>query len=197
MNCVVNGSRELIGVFTGDLDDSYYPAVEFAYEKHATHISNEKSDIVIINSYPESNHGYFGWELASASVKEGGTVVNLAYHHMGTEILHYHEERRRHLKRISSYPECEPEICLEHTQGQFTVNYEGRPWPVKKAKRIIMVSPAYARRNVLRLNSKVEWYTQWDEVKNELQKQHGDNASVTVYPCTAVQFNAEEYPLLI
>jgi len=201
VNCVVNDRRELCGLFTGDLDDSFVEAVKFAYKQHSTPAPRDRTDIVIVNSYPQGHHAIQGWDLANDSLRDGGTVVNLHYHPIGSEIQHYHEERRRHLKRLAEYPEHPKRnvTVVEHTysEGLFTAYYQGRPWPVENAGRTMMVSPSYSRRNVLDLSPRVEWYLNWEKAREELEKKHGEDASVTYYPCAALQFNPEARPLII
>jgi hypothetical protein len=201
VNCVVNDRRELGGLFTGDLDDSFHEAVKFAYEQHSTPPPKNKTEIVIVNSYPQAHHGIFGWDLARDALRDDGTVVNLHYHPIGKEILHYQDERRDHLKRLAGYPEHPRQnvTAVEHTysEGLFTASYEGRPWCVENAGRMMMVSPSYSKRDVLELSPKVEWYVDWEKAREELKRKYGENASVTYYPCGALQFNPEAHPLML
>lgn len=196
VNCTVNGKRELIGLHVGDLDDAWLEAVKFCYMMHSTKV-NDKADIVVLNTYPLAHHGVYNWGLAESVLKEGGTVVAIKHHPLGTEITHYHEERRRHLKRLAGYPEEKGVNIQGHPEGIFTANYAGRPWPVKKAGRVMVFAPTYSKRDVLRLSPKVEWFTDWDQIIKELSATYSDSAKVIVYPYASLQFNPEEYSLQI
>jgi hypothetical protein len=60
-----------------------------------------------------------------------------------------------------------------------------------------VVSPSYSKRDVLELSPKVEWYVDWEKAREELKRKYGENASVTYYPCGALQFNPEAHPLML
>jgi hypothetical protein len=166
---------------------------------HSTPTPQKKVDIVIINCYPQAYPPISGdyWALAEEILNEGGSVVLLKFFPLGTAIMHYHEERRRHLKRLAGYPIKKGEQVMYHTQGIFTGDYAGRPWPVKHAGQILVVNPNYSQNDILSLDPKVEWLASWTEAIKKLKAYHGEKASVAIYPCAPLQFDPEKWPLLV
>ena len=197
VNCTCNNKRELIGLHAGDLDEAWFEAIRFCYRVHSTTPPKEKSDVVVVNAYPQACHGVYGWGAVDNSLKEGGTLVTLHETPLGSEILQYHEERRRVGQRLAGYPKEKAKDLCGHPEGPFTPAFEGRPWPNCVAERIIVCDQRYSKRDVLRLSQKVEWKETWTETLASLRDSHKDDASVAIYPCAPFQFNPEKFPLIL
>jgi len=176
VNCVYNGSRQLIGLAAGDVDDAWSGAVKMCHDAHASEAAGE-ADVVVVNAYPQADQD-IDWWGAQVSVREGGTAV--AVHHFlpGSALLHYRAEQMGGpWNRMQGYP--------------------NRRWPVEKAGNIIVYANRLSRRQMIRYDDKVEWTTSWEYVLRRLQEIHGSEASVAVYPCAKIQFDADRYPLHI
>jgi nickel-dependent lactate racemase len=110
------------------------------------------------------------------SLREGGTAVAVHRFTAGKALLHY---RAEHMgapwQRICGYP--------------------SKRWPVKQAGRIIVYTDRLSKRQMLAYDDRIEWLTDWDEVLKRLKETHGEEASVAVYPCGKIQFDAGKYPL--
>lgn len=177
VNCNYNGKRELIGLHVGDVDTAWIEAVRLGYKMHATPIPHEKSDIVIVNAYPQADQG-IDWWGAQESLREGGTAVALYHFPLGRAYLHYRQERMDgQWRRLQGYPE--------------------KWWPVTQAHNIIVYTDTLSRKHMLEYHDRVEWVTRWDRLIDKLTQVHGDEATVTMYPCGPLQFNPTRYPLRI
>lgn len=55
LNVVVNGRREIAGVFAGDLEAAHRAGARFAREVYATALPGEPFDVVILNAYPKDD----------------------------------------------------------------------------------------------------------------------------------------------
>ena len=174
INCVYDGSRRIIGLTAGDVDDAWKVAVKDCYEAHATK-PIKKADIVLVNAYPSESISWWG---AQASLREGGTAVAIHQYQLGNQILHYRTELMDGpWLRMAGYPK--------------------RRWPVKQAENIIVYTKRLSKRHMLSYSDKVEWKTEWDMVLSMLKEIHGKDALVVIYPCPSLQFDPESLPLLI
>jgi len=177
INCNYNGKRELVGLHIGDVDDAWKEAVKLCYQLHETPPVKEKADVVIANSYPKSAQGTDFW-CANASLKEGGTAVGIHNYLPGRAIVHYRAEYiGRNWQRIEgSTP---------------------KRWPVKNAEHIIMFADRLQKSYMLGYEDSVEWTTSWGQTIKSMREIHGDEARVAIYPCSALQFEKKENPLLL
>jgi nickel-dependent lactate racemase len=176
VNCIYDGGRRLIGLAAGDVDDAWREAVRRCYEAHGSRKA-PKSDVVVVNAYPQADQD-IDWWGAQASLREGGTAVAVHHFTMGSALLHYRAEQMgAPWRRIQGYP--------------------NRRWPVEQAGHVIVYTNRLSRRQVLGYDERVEWTTDWSVVLQRLFELHGDEASVAVYPCAKIQFDAGKYPLEI
>jgi len=176
VNCVYDGSRQLIGLAAGDVDDAWHEAVKACYGAHSSKAAG-KADVVVVNAYPQADQD-IDWWGAQASLREGGTAVAVHHYGPGMRLLHYRREQMGEpWNRMQGYP--------------------NRRWPVEQAGRVIVYSSRVSRRQVLRHSEKVEWMTSWDAVLGRLQELHGDDASVAVYPYGKIQFDGDKNPLAL
>ncbi|MBA7607414.1 hypothetical protein ES703_14573 [subsurface metagenome] len=174
VNCVYNHRRELIDLAAGHVDDAWRKAVKSCYKAHDS-TSAPKSDVVIVNAFPQADQD-IDWWGAQESLREGGTAVAVHRFTTGRALLHY---RAEHMGapwlRICGYP--------------------SKRWPVKQADRIIVYTDRLSKRQMLAYDDRIEWLTDWDGVLRRLKEAHGEEASVAVYPYGKIQFDARKYPL--
>ena len=174
VNCLYNGSRLLIGLAAGDVDDAWREAVKACYRAHASKPAG-RADVVVVNAYPQADQD-IDWWGAEESLREGGTVVAVHHFTPGSRLLHYMVERMGEpWNRMRGYPD--------------------KRWPVERAGHVIVYTNRLSRRQMLRYDDKVEWTTDWGAVLRRLRGLHGDDASVAVYPYAKIQFDGDRYPL--
>ena len=176
VNCVYDGSRELIGLYAGDVDDAWKEAVKDCYGAHDSRAA-PKSDVVVVNAYPQADQD-IDWWGARESLREGGTAVAVHHFTMGNALLHYRgEQMGAPWRRIQSYP--------------------SRRWPVEQAGNAIVYTGRPSKRQMLAYDDKVAWLTEWEQVLGRLREAHGEEASVAVYPSGKLQFDSAKNPLTI
>ena len=174
VNCVYNHHRELIDLYAGHVDDAWLGAVRTCYEAHDSR-SAEKSDVVVVNAYPQADQD-IDWWGAQESLRDGGTAVAVHRFTPGRALLHYRAEQMgAPWQRICGYP--------------------SRRWPVKQAGRILVYNDRLSRRQMLTYDDRVKWLTSWDDVLRLLLQIHGDEANVAVYPYGKIQFDSRKSPL--
>ncbi len=181
VNCCYNDQRDLVKLFVGDLDDAWHEAVKQSYALHATPVSTQKADVVVVNSYLQAQQG-IDWWPASKTLREGGTAVGIHLYTPGQRLTHYNVESfgsgyDGYWARMKGYP--------------------GRRWPVKQAGKIMVWSKQIAKRNVLQYAENVKWVPEWQGIVNQLEATHGDKATALVFPCSRVQFDPTEAPLVL
>jgi nickel-dependent lactate racemase len=175
VNCVYDGSRRLIGLVSGDVDDGWKKAVKICYDAHSSKPAG-KSDVVVVNAYPQADQA-IDWWGAQESLREGGTVVAVHNFTGGKALLHYmNEQMGAPWDRAKGYP--------------------NKRWPVKQAGNIIVFSSRVSKRQRLQYSERVEWMTDWDTILTRLKDVHGEAADVAVYQ-NKLQFNPEKHPLII
>ena len=82
INVVVNGRREMAGVFAGYLEAAHRAGANFAREVYATALPQEPFDLVILNAYPKDdellqaeNAFMFHHTAPAGYLKEDGVIV--------------------------------------------------------------------------------------------------------------------------
>jgi nickel-dependent lactate racemase len=176
INCVYNDSRELIGLYAGDVDKAWKEGVKACYKAHDSG-SAPKSDVVLVNAYPQADQD-IDWWGAQESLKKDGTAVAVHYFTLGRALLHYRSEQMG--------------APWNRSQG-----YPGKRWPVEQAKDTVVYSSRPNKRQSLSYRDDVLWLTDWNEVQERLMKTHGEDASIAVYPCGKIQFDSKKNPLSI
>jgi hypothetical protein len=176
VNCVYNGSRQLIGLAAGDVDDAWRETVKRCYDAHTSKAAG-KADVVVVNAYPQADQD-IDWWGAQESLSEGGTAVAVHHYTPGSALLHYRAEQLG--------------APWDRMQG-----YPRRRWPVEQAGHIIVYTNRLSRRQILGYSDRVEWTTSWEVALRRLQELHGSEASVAVYPCAKLQFDTDRYPLVL
>jgi nickel-dependent lactate racemase len=176
INCVYNGRRDLIGLTAGHVDDAWKKAVKHCYRAHDSG-SAPKSDIVVVNAYPQADQD-IDWWGAQESLREGGTVVAIHHFPPGRALLHYRgEQMGAPWNRILGYPK--------------------KRWPVEQADNIMVYTNRLSKRQMLTYDDRVYWETDWREISESLLKLHGESADVAIYPCGKIQFDSKKNPLSI
>jgi len=174
VNCVYDGQRRLIDLAAGHVDDAWREAVKRCYRAHDSRTA-PKSDVVVVNAYPQADQD-IDWWGAQESLREGGTAVAVHHFTAGSALLHYFSERMgASWRRLMEYP--------------------SRRWPVEQAGTTIVYTNRPSRRQALAYDERVEWMTDCGEVLERLVEIHGEDATVSVYPCAKIQFDAERNPL--
>jgi nickel-dependent lactate racemase len=176
VNCIYDENRRLLDLYAGDVDEAWKKAVTAGFEAHDTKTAPE-SDVVVVNAYPQADQD-IDWWGAQASLREGGTAVSIHQFRMGRAILHYRGEQ----------------MGAPWTR---TMGYPNRRWPVEKAKNTLVYTDRPSKRQILSYDDRVEWLTDWNIILGRLIELHGEEATVSVYPCGKIQFDSNESPLEI
>ena len=164
---IINGKRQVIGIYAGDVVDAFSPAVEYANESYKT-VPVKNADVVIVNVYP-GNVQVPGFEWAANSLRPGGTGIFIWQHPLGKATLHYRDERR------------------DFTGKSFWENTRVGD-PVSNAGQSIIFSQYIQHRDVMKYpKDKVKVAKTWEEVLALLKKAHGPSTNVAVYPYVGIQ----------
>jgi nickel-dependent lactate racemase len=179
VNCNYNGKRELIGLHVGDLQDAWIEAVKFGYKMHSTPPIKEKVDIVVMGTYPQSRleSAPDAWP-AKKFLKEGGTAVAIHEHALGCWHNHYMEDRFSMAREQRAIAPKRRELAAH-------------------AGRVIVLNKMRAWKTTAKFTERTEFLDDWKPISKILQDVHGDRATVAVYPCTKLQFDQTDFPLVI
>jgi nickel-dependent lactate racemase len=167
IDAVVNGVRQVAGLFVGDPVAEHRTAVDFAKTVYTTHAPTGM-DVVVANSYPiEGQLDKVLW-TGDLYLREGGTFVVI-----------------RMAKSGSSH---------HYLIGRFGTHYGGPVWEptrckVKKAGRVLHLSPHLFKvdKEWWGKGENVVWCKSWEQILNELKKSHGKGAKVAVFPTASIQ----------
>ena len=175
VNAVTNPRREITGLFVGDMIGAHRAGVQLARKVYATEMPSEPVDIAICNAYPKDTEclqKFAALNVLSSCprpvVKEGGTIVMISaspegrgYHALFGSGMRYDPVQRQQ----------DGEERYQIMPGKSLILYS--PW----------VSKGDARGIVL--------FRQWDSLVDHLRRQHGDRATVAVFPCGSIQVARE------
>jgi len=157
--------RKVTGLFAGDFVEEHRAGVALAKDHYKTEV--KESDIVVTNSYPQEDEASGALWAARAAVKEGGDVV----------VVQQAFEGQTH----------------HYVYGQFGRDYGGHlgGWPrdysrspIPKAKRVIVLSEYWNRKDMHPLTT---WVKTWDEALEILKQDMGESATVSVFPYAYIQ----------
>ena len=163
INIIMNGDRDVAGVFAGDIVDAHRAAVRVAHESYHTELPEKPADVVIFNHYPQSVEAYFGF--GPKALKNGGTIVLIQDTPAGQRKIHYLFWSNNGGNRIR------PENGL----------------PVRNAGQVIVFNRFAAKWDELRYSPDVQFARTWDDVYRKLYEHHGANAKVAVFPTGPLQ----------
>ncbi len=169
INCIVNTWGETVAVFAGALKPSYAAAVKEAKGHYLTNLLKDR-DIVIANTFAKANEAWIGSGIAFRSVnrEENGDVVIIANEPEG-QVTHY-------------------------LLGPF-----GKDWwaPFGRGgkvppyiNRLIVYEeyPDLAGRSWYGKSDNILFFHKWDDVIQVLEKSHGPDTKVVVYPSAEIQY---------
>jgi hypothetical protein len=164
---LLNGKRQIIGLYAGDIVDAFRASVHDANRRYNTKLA-KNADVVIANSYPRCMQEY-GFEWAGWSLRPGGTAVVIWQMPLGKYTIHYFNERR------------------DYTGKSFLDSINRRD-PLEKAGQVIVFSQYIHRRDLRRYNEdRIHLVRKWDDALALLRKAHGLSTNVAVYPYIGIQ----------
>ena len=169
IDCIVNTDGETVSIYAGALKPAYAAAVQEAKTHYLTPRVEEK-DIAIANTLAKANEGWIGLQIAYRAIKpEGGDVVLLANMPEG-QVTHY-------------------------LLGPFGKTSWGpkrfAPRLPQRVNHLLIYTeyPDLASRSWFGEDSdRVRFIHKWDDVLEFLQKNHGADAKVAVYPNAEIQY---------
>jgi len=171
VDMVLNHVRDVIGLFIGDVTQTYSEGCAFGSEVYRTEDA-EEADIVVINTYPQELQVTKSFWGAHASLREGGDVVIIARNSEGLGHLHYLTDR-------------------------FGYDYGGAMWRpdfrlrLGSAQKIIFFVRNIFQNDIINMTgipgTEVMFSTSWEEVITELRRRHGKGTQVAVYPYAPLQ----------
>ncbi len=177
VNLAVNGSRQIIGLFAGDIGDAWRRGVETAVPWYNT-VPIPGADVVIANPYPRNMQDAvtFHWR---ESLREGGTYVEICQMPLGRYTTHYLNDR-------NSFP--------TGSWGENLTVEQPKPIdPLPQAGQILVFSQ-YLQHRDLRLYDpkRVVLCRSWDDVLTRLAARHGPSTHAVLYPYGGVQHTPVE-----
>ena len=177
VNAVMNSRRELAGLFAGDLVQAHRAGVEFARRVYATKLP-DKADVVVFNAYPKDTDlvqignalNAVGRDLGRAMKANGSAVlVTACTHGAGIHYL-FSVGMRGHSKS---------------DRTRIGLGEHG----------LIIYSPNLSYRDVMHtFPPDTLLFNEWRQVVEELERRHGESASVTAFPCAALQLPEDGAP---
>jgi len=170
INCIVNTRGETTSIFTGALKPAYAAAIQEAKTHYLTP-RVEGKDIVIANTVAKANEGWIGLPIAYRAIRpEGGDVVLIANMPEG-QVTHY-------------------------LLGPFGKTSWGpqrfNPRLPRRVNHLIVYTeyPDLASRAWFGEDSdKIPFLHKWDDVLQLLEKTHGKDAKVVIYPNAELQYS--------
>ncbi len=167
INCLVNMWGETVSVYTGAMEPAYAAAVKEAKTHYLTP-RVKGQDIVIANTFAKANEVILGLGIAYPAVNAGGGDVVL----------------------IGNAPEGQVTHYLIGPFGKTT--WAKQPWQSKVPLHVnhLIVYSEYPHRGSSWLDEddKILYLDRWDDVLKLLQKSHGADTKVVVYPNADIQY---------
>jgi nickel-dependent lactate racemase len=172
INCIANTWGETVAIFAGAMEPAYAAAVQEAKTHYLTPTIKGK-DIVIANTFTGARQMGKGLPIAYPAVnKEGGDIILVANSPEGPA-LHY-LYAGSHFGRI-----------IQAKQGL------RRSIPQHINHLIIYTEYPDAKWNHFEEPDKALLMYKWDDVLKLLQKSHGADTKVAVYPNAEIQYCAQ------
>jgi len=169
INCIVNTRGETVSIFTGALKPAYAAAVQEAKTHYLTP-RVEGKDIVIANTVAKANEGWLGLPIAYRAIRpEGGDVVLIANMPEG-QVTHY--------------------LLGPFGKTSWGPQRFGPRLPRRVNHLIVYTEyPDLASRSWFGEDSdKIPFLHKWDDVLHLLEKAHGKDAKVVIYPNAELQY---------
>ncbi|MCZ7571329.1 MAG: nickel-dependent lactate racemase [Ardenticatenaceae bacterium] len=169
VNTVVNSQREFVALFAGDPIEAHRAGVRFARHVYATRLP-PLADIAVFNAYPKDSDlvqlinsmNAVGRDLRRAIKPDGSAVLMTACSHGAG--IHY--------------------LSSVGMRGYGPVSREKLGI---RERGLIIFSPNLSRSDISNYPADTCLYNEWPEVIGELQRRHGDRATVSVFPNAALQ----------
>ncbi len=169
INSIVNLWGETVAVFAGALKPSYAAAVKEAKTHYLTP-RVEGKNVVISNGFAKGNEAFVGLGIAYRTVsRDGGDVIIIANNPEG-QVTHY----------------------LLGPFGTTSWGVLGRPARIPEFVNHLIVYTEYpdlASRGWFGESDKLLFLHKWDEVLQVLEKSHGADTKVAVYPNSEIQYS--------
>ncbi|MFC1864335.1 lactate racemase domain-containing protein [Chloroflexota bacterium] len=170
IDCLVNMWGETVAVFAGAMKPAYEAAVREA-KNHCLTPRVEDKDIAIVNTFAKANEALIGCTVAYPALKpENGDIV-----------------------LIANTPEGQ---ATHYLMGPFGNTSGGPLWRKPRVprhvNRLIVYTeyPDLAGQGWFESSDRVIFLHKWDEVIKLLQRNHGRDAKVVVYPSADIQYCA-------
>ncbi len=165
VNITMNGTRQITGLFAGDVVSAHRSAAKLAHSIGNTP-SGPLADVVVINSYPQGMQATKELRHAKTGLKDGGSVVLIQDTPTGQSKMHFG--------------------AWFATDGW---NQPRQPsgLPVAQASQVIVFNRYHSKWDEREFSPDVHFTTQWEEVVYLLSASHGGNTLVTVYPTAPFQ----------
>ena len=169
VNVVINGRRESVGLFVGDLVAAHTAGVKMAREAYATHTEG-KFDVVVLNAYCKANEAATALQTTGKLLKEEG----------GDAVL------------MCDTPEGQ--IC-HYAARSFGTERGGRLWGPRKSlpprvRRMITVGPNIdpAALDWIGPVDEIIRVKRWSKALEILTGWHGEGTRVGVVPDATIQY---------
>jgi len=170
INCIVNMWGETVAVYAGAMEPAHAAAVQEAKTHYLTP-KVEGKDIVIANTFAKVNETSIGLGIAYPAVNtEGGDVV-----------------------LIGNCPEGQATHYLLGPFGKTTWGKQHRQSVVPQHINNLVVYNEYPDpgSSWFDEDDKILYFSRWDDVLKLLQKSHGADTKVAVYPNAEIQYCAQ------
>ena len=167
VDALLNCNSETTELFVGDPLKEFRVGVEAAKDHYATEPVKD-ADIVVVNAPSKSNESRLALWPGTRYIKKGGTVV-----------------------LISNIPEGQ---VTHYLYGKFGEHQGGEGWTPQSSEhpydRLIIYSKYVEVDPHLEIASKKDtiWMKDWHGIVAELEKKHGKDAKVAIYPCSEIQY---------
>lgn len=160
INVIINGNKDITGLFMGDVIEAYKKGVDFAREAYKAD-RPKGADIAFINSYPQDTA-----LINAAPLYLGKMVTN----EEGIIILH------------ASCPEGEGHHTLSGRGGKW-YNSRVKPRLNSMDRSVIVCSPHLTRYDVDRqIGSQAQLFRTWSELIGSLMDKFGGGLRVVAFP---------------
>lgn len=167
INCIVNMWGETVSVYAGAMEPAYAAAIQEAKTHYLTPTVKGK-DIVIANTFAKVNETSIGLGIAYPAVNTGGGDVVL----------------------IGNAPEGQVTHYLIGPFGKTT--WAKQPCRSKVPQHVnhLIVYSEYPHRGSSWFDedNKILYFSRWDDALKLLQKSHGTDTKVAVYPNAEIQY---------
>lgn len=168
VNAVINGRREPVAVFVGDVVAAHRAGVKMAIEHYATPRLSD-ADISITNAYDKASEAMIALRFGGAFLKKEGGVLVLIANTPSGQVTHY-------------------------LSGPFGKNVGGKLWDRREfpdnVKKFIALSSYIDRASAGFFGppESIIWARTWDEVLAELKKDYPGYVKVAVIPDGTTQY---------